>query len=482
MRLGVRSAACGALFAFAAAAHAQEPPRLEVLREWRWAVTTTVRCGAGDAARGLVALGLRETEASGWQLVLYAASDGREVRRFALAKEPAEVRFLVPGCVDVRLRDRDAILSTSHWHRLRCEDGKPVGEPWPRDRRDEDPVLARKLLRGEESPGETPCVYADREGVVSWFDSARSQPLVDRHARGLALTPDGRFAVVWLATRIVVVPAAGGEPQRIDLPREDVRALLPGDSADEFWIVTTGDLRLLRAGSRREVRRLPHEVEGITRAALAAGGGPFAFARGVERAVLVDAAPGRVQELDARGDTVVWSLDGKRVVVGGGYQGRSVHEPDWHSFSRDGAFRFALRTSNPPWSEEPEMVLPLDEHVDWVAGSEQQVRVDGEERQAGPAAWPQATMALGPREVVLWTEHYNHDPRPARMLRVELVELPSFHPIARFETQDDSNDGGRQEVRLSVAPAARRIAFTVDGVLRVLAVPAAPPKKPAGQG
>lgn len=468
------SAACCALFAFGPAVRAQEPPRLEVLREWRWTTTTTVRCGAGDLATGLVALCQRESPQAGWQLVLYDGSDGREKRRFALAKEPAEVRFTVPGSVDVRLRDLDAFLSPSHWYRLRCDDGAQVGEPWPRDLREDDAVQNRKLLRGEATPGAVPCVFSDQEGVVSWWDGARPLPLVDRHARGLAMTPDGRFAVLWLATRIVVVPVAGGDVQRIQLPREATLALLPGDTGDEFWIVTQSDLRLLRAGSQREVRRVPHDVAGITGAALAPGGGPFAFARGGENAMLVDAATGRATELEARGVSVVWSLDGKRIVVGGGYPGRAENEPAWQSFSRDGVFRFALHEERTVWGTGLGAAVPIGEHMDWVAGAPQRVFVDGEPRQAGPETWPQTAAAFGPGEVV-WTDPYSS------ALRVEIVELPSFHTTARFEAASESIGSMLPRVQLAVAPAARRIAITVGGALRVLAVPAARPTKAGGQ-
>ncbi len=314
------------MFACAGSVLAQLSPFVE-LRRWR---SPDVVCAACDAAGTIAALGMRDASGESWEVLLYDPRARRELRRLPLAKKPIAVRVRDSDHVEVRVRDRDTFLSLSHWHRLRVTDGVEVGEP-ALDRLEDDDPAARARMSGEWKPGPGPCVFRDAEGSVRWWRDGASNVITDGRIRAMELSADGRFVILWLPSRLLAVPVAGGEATRLPVASEDVHAIEAGSEGDEVLVVTTQAVHVFRAGTGRVVRTVPHAVRGVYSysVALAPGGGLLAIAAGGSTPdVLLDLDSGRTIELLGAGYALAWSPDGQRLARG--------TNTKFYSLTRDG--------------------------------------------------------------------------------------------------------------------------------------------------
>lgn len=298
-----------------AASTAQELP-LRELRRYGFCQPAT-SCGAANAAGTLAAVVQHRQDGAGYELCLHDTQLRQQVKRLPLADLPIAVRFRNDGEVEVRLRATQAFLSLSHWYRLRLTDGAVVGERTLDRVADDDPV-ARAQLRGEREPGEVPCLYRDGRGTLWWRHGERSYVVADGAAHDLALTPDGRFVVLWLPSGLTVVPAETGPGRQLPMPGERVRGIAPGGAGDEFVVVTATDAHVFRATTAKEVRAVPHAVKAVRTVAATPDGLCLALASGAERSnpevSLLDLGSGRTTTLDARAWALAWSPDGQHVV------------------------------------------------------------------------------------------------------------------------------------------------------------------------
>ena len=298
-----------------AAASAQELP-LRELRRYGWG-TPGASCGAANAAGPPAAVVQHRQDGAGHELRIHDTQRRQEVQRLPLADLPIAVRFRNDGEVEVRLRATQAFLSLSHWYRLRLTDGAIVGERTLDRLADDDPV-ARAQLRGERAPGAAPCLHRDGRGTLWWHHGARSYVVADGPAHDLALTPDGRFVVLWLPSGLTVVPVAPGDARPLPLPGDTIRAIAPGAAGDELSVVTATDVHVFRATTAKEVRAVPHAVKAVRTVAATPDGLCLALASGAERSSpevsLLDLGSGRTTTLDARAWALAWSPDGQHLV------------------------------------------------------------------------------------------------------------------------------------------------------------------------
>jgi len=425
---------------------AQQSPFVE-LRRWPWR-TPDVSCAAGDAAGTIVALGMKAAAGDGFEIVLYDPTVRRELRRLPLARKPSEVRFRVADHVDVRLREHDTFLSLSHWHRLALVDGREVGDAVLHRLEDDEPAV-RALLQGRREPGPGPTAYRNAGGSVCWWRDGKSHAITDAELHALELTADGRFAVLWLPSRIVAVPVGGGETSLLDVPSEDVRAIEAGDHGDEVLVVTTSEVRCFRAGSGRQVRRVSHTAD-VVAAALAAGG-PLALAQGDggSDVVLLDLLSGRETSIDTKARALSWTADGQRLLCSG---------TGITSFTREG---------RPLWSGEAahlygqqHRLLAIDGKTDvWHGGFNRVTWVEG---RLVPANSTKADLFL-PWGMLATNELVCSD--ADRLLLCDAVTWQGEQEL----------DLGADIAAVAVAPAVRRVAVIAGSELIVWAVK--PPTK-----
>ena len=302
----------------AGGAVAQETPFVELCR-YRWR-TPPVACVAQDAAGSVVAYAVAvapvgdEAAAGGtkWELVTYDPRDRRETARCLLPFEPKGLRVREPGHVDVRVRDHDRWLSWFHWHTLRLADGAVVGEPVRYAVTDDDPMAGSKL-RDAWEPAQPPRPFFRADGSLAWGEADREHAITDRVLRGVAMTPDGRFAVLWLPSRLVAIAFDGRAPRDLGLRSEAVAAVTAGANGDEVLVLSDRAVDVVRCGGG-EARRLETPVAQPWHAALQPAGSLLAIAAGHNGAALLDMATGAVEDLGEGYGRVAWLRDGASVV------------------------------------------------------------------------------------------------------------------------------------------------------------------------
>ncbi|HEX5050818.1 MAG TPA: hypothetical protein VFZ65_03520, partial [Planctomycetota bacterium] len=305
---------------------AQESPFVE-LQRWHWR-SPDVLCGSCDESGRIAAYGTHDPR-TGWELVLYDPRERTELGRFPLHERPVDVRFRDAQHVEVRLPDSDAFLSLSHWHRLRRSDGVEVGEPVLCRVEDDDPA-ARARFRGREKMGLATGLCLDEAGTLCWWQQGKAHAITDRLVHDLVWTPDGRFVLVWLPSRLVVVNSADGSTKLLPVHSEDVRAVVGGSNGDEVLVVGTASVQVVRASTGVALRTVPHPGEHVVAAALVPGGSELAMARGTPQddIRLLELQSGRTKVIDRKATAIAWSPDGRRLACFG--------EGGFAAFDRDG--------------------------------------------------------------------------------------------------------------------------------------------------
>ncbi len=427
------------------------------LRRWRWRSPDVV-CGAADAAGTIAALGQRDASGSGWEVLLWDPKARRPLRTVPVNRRPIAARFPDGAHVEVRLADTDAFFSLSHWHRFRIADGAAVGEPKMSRVEDDDP-LARKRMRGPSSLGDEvnvgpePCVLRERR-AVSWWKDGVSVPIADFAVRAVELTPDGRFAVVWLPSRLVAIPVAGGDARFLPVASETIRAIDAGANGDELVVVTVDAVRLFRVAAAREVRSVPFAAERAFDAALAPGGGLLGLAfGGSEKVVLLDLDSGRVKRTDVDASAIAWTADGRRLACASSLV---------TSVDRDGKVLGESRIGERPGEAENYLwlstgrdtrphVAALDGDTDAWSSYDRTVRVTvGKEIDTSTAVWFVVHAQLSPTELIA-----------TNGMRLLACDAASWETTGEIDLRVDVG-------QVAVAPVARRVAVVAGPEIVVL--------------
>jgi hypothetical protein len=427
-------------------------------------------CGAADPTGAVAAIGRRDASGAGWEVLLWDPNARAPLRTLPLQKRPIDVRFDDPEHVDVRLASTDAALSLSHWHRFRVADGAAVGEPVLCRVSDDDGarkrVRERSLSRASVEPGPEPCVFREQD-AVSWWKDGVSVPIADFAVRDVALTADGRFTIVWLPSRLVAIPAGGGDPRTLPVTSETIRAIDAGANGDELVVVTADAVRVLRVGTSREIRNVPLAAERASDAALAPGGGllaiAFAFDQKLgfdQKVVLLDLDSGRVKHTTVGANTIAWTPDGRRLACApspfcsvdreGNVLGESVAGG---GFGGNADFFFGLGMGRDVHAH----LAALDGDTDVWSWCGRTVCVTmGKEPDKSTSVPFVVREQLSPREVIATDG-----------MRLRICELQSWESIADFDLRADAG-------MLGIARAARRIAVVAGP--EIVVVDLLPPK------
>lgn len=325
LRMRGRSLVLGALLL--ADARAQAAP-FDELRRWHWQ-GPEVLCAANDAAGTAVAYAI-DDGAGGWMLVHYDPIARRDVARWPVPRKPMALRWAEPGVVDVRERDSDRLLSWSHWHHVRLADGQEFGEPVNFRVADEDPVAHRRM-KGDDG-GIDPHVYRNGDGGLSWSQPDSTHAITDGAVRDLVLTPDGRYAVVLLPSRLVVVPVGGGDATELPFRADQVLAIVAGGNGDEVVVVANGVIHLVRCSAGAAMRSVTFRTTAVPApkpmaparllrrspaaqwvAALQPGGRRLAIVHG-GGGMIVDLDDGGTRDMDGTVQRVAWAPDGRTLL------------------------------------------------------------------------------------------------------------------------------------------------------------------------